>query len=105
MVGWISEDANIIAEIANHGFHENVLGLGENEISRPFIFHSSYYIVQVRKRQAPIPMPFDEAREIIEADLKARKHEELTRDMEKTLLEQANLIIFEPVIETMLAKD
>jgi parvulin-like peptidyl-prolyl isomerase len=102
---WISEEANIIAEIANHGFHENVLGLGENEISRPFIFHGSYYIVQVRKRQDPSPMPFEEARKLIEAELKARKHEVLTRDMEKTLLEQANLVIFEPVIEAMLAKD
>ena len=103
--GWISEDANLLAEIANHGFHENVLGLGENEISRPFIFHGSYYIVQVRKRQNPSPMPFEEAREIIRSNLNARKHEELTRDMEKTLLEQADLVIFEPVIEAMLAKN
>lgn len=103
--GWISEDANIIAEIANHGFHENVFGLGENEISRPFIFHGSYYIVQVRKRQDPIPMPFEEARELIKSDLNARKHEELTRDMEKTLIEQSGLVIFDSVIETILAKD
>jgi hypothetical protein len=103
--GWISEDADLIAEIANHGFHENVLGLGENEISRPFLFHSSYYIVQVRKRQDPIPIPFEEARELIEADIKARKHEELAWSMEKTLLEQADMVIFEPVIEAMLATD
>jgi parvulin-like peptidyl-prolyl isomerase len=103
--GWISEDANIIAEIANHGFHENVLGLGENEISRPFIFRGSYYIVQVRKRQDPMPIPFEEARELIKSDLKARKHEELTRDMEKTLIEQAGIVIFDSVIETMLAKN
>jgi parvulin-like peptidyl-prolyl isomerase len=103
--GWISEDANIIAEIANHGFHENVLGLGENEISRPFIFRGSYYIVQVRKRQGSIPIPFEEAKELIKSDLKARKHEELARDMEKTLIEKAGIVIFDSVIETMLAKN
>lgn len=103
--GWISEDADIIAEIANHGFHDNVLGLGENEISRPFIFHNSYYVVQVRKRQEPSPMAFEEARPLIEAELKARRHDQLTRNMEKTLLEQADMVIFEPVIEAMLAKN
>jgi parvulin-like peptidyl-prolyl isomerase len=103
--GWISEEANIIAEIASHGFHDNVLGLGENEISRPFIFHGSYYIVQVRKRQEPSPMAFEEARQLIETELKARRHDELTLNMEKTLLEQADMVIFEPVIEAMLAKN
>jgi len=103
--GWISEDANIIAEIANHGFHDNVLGLGENEISRPFIFNGSYYIVQVRKRQAPSPMAFEEARPLIEAELKGRKHDELVLNMENSLLEQADMVIFEPVIEAMLAKN
>jgi parvulin-like peptidyl-prolyl isomerase len=100
--GWISETTGIIEEFANHGFHENVLGLGEEDISRPFLFNSSYYIVQVRSRQEPSPMPFNEARERIEIELKARKHEEMTLKMEETLLSQADLIIFDKVIESIL---
>jgi len=99
---WISENNGIIEEFANHGFHENVLGLGEEDISRPFLFNGSYYIVQVRSRQEPSPMPFTEARERIEIELKARKHEEMTLELEKTLLSQANLIIFDKVIESIL---
>jgi len=64
-----------------------------------------YYIVQVRKRQAPSPMAFEEARPLIEAELKGRKHDELVLNMENSLLEQADMVIFEPVIEAMLAKN
>lgn len=103
--GWISENNEIFTEIANHGFHENVLGLGEKDISRPFLFRGSYYLVQVRERQEPNPMAFEEAREMIENEIKARKHEQLAEQMESTLLKQANPIIFDKVIDLMLKED
>ena len=100
--GWISESAEIIEEIASHSFHENVLGLGEKDISRPFLFHGSYYIVQVRERQDPSPIPFDDARIAIEAELRARKHDKLSMQMEKTIIDQSELIIFDQAIESIL---
>jgi parvulin-like peptidyl-prolyl isomerase len=103
--GWISENNEIFTEIANHGFHENVLGLGEKDISRPFLFRGSYYLVQVRERQEPNPMAFEEAREMIENEIKARKHEQLAEQVESTLLKQANPIIFDKVIDLMLKED
>jgi len=103
--GWISESTEIFMEIANYGFHENVLGLGKKDISRPFLFHGSYYLVQVRERQEPNPMAFEEAREMIESEIKARKYDELAEQMENTLLKQANPVIFEKVIDLMLKKD
>lgn len=100
--GWISEKTEIVEEIANHGFHENVLGLGEQDISLPFLFYNSYYIVQVRERQESSHMTFDQVRETIKLEINARKHDELTLKMEKDLLDQAKLIIFDTTIESML---
>lgn len=100
--GWISEKTEIVEEIANHGFHENVLGLGEQDISLPFLFYNSYYIVQVRERQESAHMTFEQARETIKLEINARKHDELTLKMEKDLLDQANLIIFDKTIDSML---
>jgi len=103
--GWISEKNEIIGEIANHGFHENVLGLGEHDISLPFLFHNSYYIVQVRERREPILMTLEQASETIKTELTARKHDEMTLQREKTLLDQADLIIFDKTIDSMLDED
>lgn len=100
---WITEDSNINSEIVNHKFHKIVLNLKKNEVSTPFYFHGSYYIVQVRERQEPKPMTFDEASRIIEAELQNRKHEDLTRQMEQTLLDQSKLVVFETVVKSMLA--
>jgi parvulin-like peptidyl-prolyl isomerase len=102
--GWITESNGLIEEIAIHGFYENVLGLGEKDISRPFLFHGSYYIVQVRERQEPIPMAYADARDAIELELKARKHVELTTKIEETMIDGAKLVIFDEVIETILKK-
>lgn len=99
---WISESDNMLEEIGSHVFHENVLGLAEGEVSSPFYFNGSYYIVKVRERKEPRPLSFEEAREQIKAELSAKKHEEMTRKMGQTLLEKANLLIYDEVIESML---
>lgn len=103
--GWISESSNLFEEIATHIFHENVLSLSAREISPPFYFQGSYYIVKVRKRKEPRPLSFEEAREQIKAELSAKKHEELTYKMGQTLLEKANLVIYDEEIESMLKEE
>ncbi|MBW1697575.1 MAG: peptidyl-prolyl cis-trans isomerase [Deltaproteobacteria bacterium] len=44
--GWISESSDLLEEIAAHILHENVLPLSAGEISDPFYFHGSWYIVK-----------------------------------------------------------
>jgi len=99
---WILESGNLFEEMTSHTFHENVLNLPAGEISPPFYFHGSWYIVKVRERKEPRLLAFEEAREFIKAELSAKKHEELTRSMGQTLLEKANLVIYDDVIESML---
>ena len=100
--GWISESSELIEELAGHGFHENVLGLKENDISRPFMFGGSYYIVQARVREDSQPYALEDIRESIKIELEERKHEEMTLKMEKTLLDQAKITMFDKPIEAML---
>jgi parvulin-like peptidyl-prolyl isomerase len=99
---WISESGDMFEELTSHTFHENVLSLPAGKISSPFYFHGSYYIVKVRERKEPRSLSFKEAREQIKNELTAIKHEELRRKMGQTLLEKANLVIYDEVIESML---
>ena len=102
---WISESGNLFDEIAMHTFHEIVLGLARDEISPPFYFQGSYYIVKVRERKEPRPLSLEDSREVIKAELSAKKHEELTYSMGNTLLEKANLVIYDGEIRAMLDVD
>jgi len=79
--------------------------LAAGEISSPFYFHGGYYIVKVRERKEPQPQSFEEAKQHIKAELSARRHEELTHKMGNTLLEKANLVIYDEIIESMLKED
>jgi parvulin-like peptidyl-prolyl isomerase len=100
--GWISESSELLEELVGHGFHENVLGLGKNDVSRPFMFEGSYYIVQARDREDAQPYALEDVREAITAELEALKHEEMAIEIETTLLEQAEIIMFDEPIEAML---
>ena len=99
---WFSESDNLIGEITTHEFHDRILGLAIGEISKPFFFHGSYYIAQVREREEPRSLAFDEVREQIMAGLRAKKHDENTVQMEQELLKEAGVKIFESTIESML---
>ena len=99
---WISEGENIIEEIASHRFHENVMGLYVDEISPPFQFSGSWYIVKVRERKEPEIMTYKDVQGHIKQALLQQKHEELTYSMSETLLKQTNLVIYDDVIESML---
>lgn len=99
---WISEGENIIEEIASHRFHENVMRLKKDEIGSPFQFNGSWYIVKVRERNEPEMMLFEEVRESLRAALYQQKHEEQSYGLSETLLKQANLVIYDDVIKSML---
>lgn len=101
---WISESNDFFKEISSHTFHENVLNLPVGEISPPFYFQGSWYIVKVRERKEPRALSFEESKEHIKEELSAKKHEELTLKMRQTLLENADLVIYDDVIESMLAE-
>ncbi|MAU00584.1 MAG: hypothetical protein CL608_25855 [Anaerolineaceae bacterium] len=102
MPGWIGESGDILAEFEMHPFHEAVAGLQVDEISPPFEFGGSLYIVQVIERTEPETVDMEEARPFIEEILTQQKHEDLEIALQDQLLEQANFEIYWPVLETYL---
>jgi hypothetical protein len=100
--GWIGESEDMLAEIEMHSFHEAVLGLSVDEISRPFEFGGSLYIVQVIERTEPETVDMEEARPFIEEILSQQKHSELEIQLQEQLLEQAEFEIYWPVLESYI---
>lgn len=96
---WIGESEDILAEFQLHPFHEAVLALQADEISRPFEFGDSLYIVQVIERTEPEQLPFEEAKPYIEEILTQQRHDEQLEQLQQTLLEQANFVLYPTVLE------
>lgn len=98
--GWVGESEDILAEFEMHPFHEAILNLRPDEISRPFEFGGSLYIVQVIERTEPETVGLEEARPFIEEILSQQKHSELEIQLQEQLLEQAEFEIYWPVLES-----
>lgn len=97
--GWIGESEDILTELETHPFHEMVLTLQQDEISQPFEFDGSVYIVQLIERTEPETTSLEEARPFIEEILNEQEHAELEIEMQETLLEQANFEIYTSVLD------
>ncbi|MGH7462217.1 MAG: peptidylprolyl isomerase, partial [Longimicrobiales bacterium] len=76
-----------------------VLTLQPNEISRPFEFGDSLYMVQVIERTESERLTFEQARPYIQDILTERKHDELLAQLTDTLFNQANVVIYQSVLE------
>ena len=98
--GWVGESEDILAEFEMHPFHEAILNLRPDEISRPFEFGGSLYIVHVIERTEPETVGLEEARPFIEEILSQQKHSELEIQLQEQLLEQAEFEIYWPVLES-----
>ncbi len=82
---WIREGPDLLAELVQHPFHEQILKLREGEISQPFAWGNALYIVQVRERKEP--------RQRME------KHEALAKQLSKQLLDQAKVTIYDQALQ------
>ena len=96
--GWIGESDDLLSEAQIHPFHEVVLALNPNEISQPFQFGDSLYIVQVIERTESETLTFEQARPYIEQILVTQKHEERLQKLTDNLFKEANVVIYESVL-------
>ncbi len=96
---WIGESDDILAEVQLHPFHEVALALQPDEISQPFQFGDSLYIVQVMERSGPEQLPFEQAKPYIEEMLTQQKHDEQMVQLQESLLGQANFVLYPTVLE------
>lgn len=96
--GWIGESDDIFTEVQIHPFHEAILNLQPNEISPPFEFGGSLYIVQVIERTESEPIAFEQAKSYIQEILTQQKHEEQLTQLYDGLFQQANVVVYETVL-------
>lgn len=97
--GWVGESEDLMTEIQLHPFHEKILTLLINEISRPFQVDDSLYIVQVLERTEPEKLLFETAKPYIQELLTQQKHNELLTQLSTKLFQQNNVVLFESVLQ------
>lgn len=96
---WIGESEDLMTEIQLHPFHEKILTLQLDEISRPFQVDDSLYIVQVLERTETEKLAFEQAKPYIQEFLNQQKHGELLSQLSQKLFQQNNVVFFESVLQ------
>lgn len=102
--GWVGEGFDTLAELSEHPFHERVLSLGVNEISPPFLYGDSLYIVQVIERTEPKPIAFEEAKELIREKLTHDRHDDLLANLSERVTRESNMVIYDSVLRALVAE-
>jgi parvulin-like peptidyl-prolyl isomerase len=100
---WIGESNNPIFEAFNHAFHQQFIDLEVGETTEPFSVGHDYVIVKVREREAPRQRSFDEVKEHLIEDLKLQKHNELSVKMYNDIIAQADLVIYDQVLDSLIS--
>ncbi|MBX3011874.1 MAG: peptidyl-prolyl cis-trans isomerase [Caldilineaceae bacterium] len=98
VAGWISEGADLFAELTEHPLHQQLLALAVGDISPPFEANNAIYLIQVLERQAPQPLIFDEIKELLREELRAQKHDERLHQYQEKLATEANVTIYDRVL-------
>lgn len=99
--GWIREGPDLLAELAEHPFHEQTLGLQNGEISRPFEWGRAIYIVQVRERKEARPLTLEETKELLREELRQKKHDERRAQLSRKLLTDARVVIYDQTLRQL----
>lgn len=102
--GLVGESEDLMTEIQLHPFHEKILTLPLNEISRPFQVDDSLYIVQVLERTEPEKLLFEKAKPYIQEYMTQQKHGQLLSQLSQKLFTQFNVVLFESVLQNYFNK-
>lgn len=99
---WVGESLNAITELKEHPFHQQVLSLQVGQISPPFEYGDSIYIVQPIERSEPQPLTLEQATPLIKEELTHRKHDELLATYSEQLRQQVGLVIYDSTLRALL---
>jgi parvulin-like peptidyl-prolyl isomerase len=78
--------------------------LKQGELSPIIPAGDSYYIVLVREKVEAQPLPLDQVRDQVRADVRAEKHERVLDKFEQELLQRMGLTIHEDRLKQLLAE-
>jgi parvulin-like peptidyl-prolyl isomerase len=98
---FIYEGGDELEEQIMHQFHEKIFSLKEGEVSKPFKFEDSYYIVKLLQREEKEQIPFEEVKEQIKGLLLVKKRRKRIERLREELLRKADLVIYDNSIEAL----
>ena len=102
---WIRMGDDVLQNLSAHPLHAYLLNLPVGSVSQPFEFGDSVYIVKILERTDPVPLPFEQVKDFIRAELEAQQHEQLDAELAARLLREARLTIYDQVIQQILEAD
>ena len=102
---WIRMGDDVLQNLSAHPLHAYLLNLPVGSVSQPFEFGDSVYIVKILERTDPVPLPFEQVKDFIRAELEAQQHEQLDTELAARLLREARLTIYDQVIQQILEAD
>lgn len=102
MAGWVQEGPDLLTELVEHPFHQQVFALREGEISRPFEWNGAIYIVQVLERREPRPLTFEEAEAMLREELRLQEHDALADRLFQDLMERANVTVYDRTLQAFV---
>jgi parvulin-like peptidyl-prolyl isomerase len=100
----VYECRNEIEYVLLHGFHNKIFSLKPGDISDVFEFGNDYYIIQVREMVNKKQATFDEVRERVKQDLMHKEHQKVMKNWEDDLLKSAGFVIYDQILEEVLAE-
>ena len=101
---WLGEGPDPVSEMLQHALHEQLLPLKVGELSPVLPLGDSYYLFQIQEKQEARQRSLEEATDLVREQLEARKHTELTRNMQRQLLDRMQLQIYDSRIQGTLAE-
>jgi parvulin-like peptidyl-prolyl isomerase len=100
----VYECRNAIEYMLFHGFHQQIFALKPGDISDIFEFENNYYIVQIRDMESRKQPTLAEVREKVKEDLYAGEHQKVMENWEDELLQSAGFVLYDQVLEDLLAE-
>lgn len=101
VAGWVGEEVDFFSELQSHGIHEQITRLPEGAVSPPFESNGFIYIIEVLDRSDPAQLTYEETKDLIEYELRQRKHEELSQKFSQALLKQSKVVIYNRVLRRL----
>lgn len=101
---WLGESRNPLDELFEHPLHEALLPLKVGDLSPILALGDSYYLFQIIDKQEARQRSFEEAKELVRQGLRARKHEDLARNMDRQLLERMQLRVYDSRLQALAAE-
>ena len=102
--GWFAHPAALLMDLEAHVASDYILSLHAGNISDVIPLGDRYYIVKVRERQELPPLPFDQVKDEVRADVRRERHREVVDRMERELLNRMNLVVHEDRVNEVLAE-